>query len=225
MILLIDGGSHVQQLQSLAGVLKIAGEKAGHRASQRLRICLGRGTGSHGRSEHGKNVVFNIGLLQALFKFFCGFSGSHRFCGDSFFFPYVVYPHKGRRVANVLNSFFILLDEQLKNSDVSLDLGRMAICHQVGNVGCTGLPIAVDSSIALLESHERPWDIEMYHLVAEVVQVDTFRGNVCGDEQAQRGLVLTEFFYHFLLFGVGIISAQGCDLLVGKLQNLRQMFV
>ncbi|SAD89370.1 Uncharacterised protein [Enterobacter cloacae] len=46
------------------------------------------------------------------------------------------------------------------------------------------LSVAVNTSVTLLEYHQRPRNIEVNHFMAEVMQVDTFRRHIRADEQA-----------------------------------------
>ena len=97
---------------------------------------------------------------------------------------------------------------------VTLNLCITRVNHHETNIRLFTLPITVDASVTLLEHHQRPWSVEMDESVAQIVQVQTFRGHVGGHENAYRRGLRTEILDDFLLFHIAHASIHGDDSLL-----------
>ena len=57
--------------------------------------------------------------------------------------------------------------------------------QQVADHWLLVLAKTIDATIALDQRDNRPWNVVVDDIVAFMVQVDTFTGNVCGNQHAQ----------------------------------------
>lgn len=108
------------------------------------------------------------------------------------FFCLAINPHELRGVADVLAGLGIFIDENFQHAGITTHTWVGAFAEQVTDQRLTLLAVAVNTAVALLEDHQRPGDVEVDHPVAEMVQVDTFRGDIRADQQAQRTALLVE---------------------------------
>ncbi|MNE30864.1 hypothetical protein D3C80_1244040 [compost metagenome] len=60
------------------------------------------------------------------------------------------------------------------------------------------LTISIHTTIALLEHHQRPGNIEVDQPMSLVVQVKTFGGHIRGNQQAQGRMGFSEIFDRLL---------------------------
>ena len=79
-------------------------------------------------------------------------------------------------IADVRDGVLVLLDEQVHDVVVADELacGGLHIGLQIADDRLFLLTIAVDSTVALLEGHERPGNVEMDEPVTKTMKVQTF---------------------------------------------------
>ena len=142
--------------------LVIAREQARHgRLRGRRSLAGGRGLIAHQQSQqvHGSRSQAFLKLLDRLTVF----DGAG---GQLFFLGNVIDAHERGRVADVLRGLLVLLDEQFEDARVALDLRVGALCGEINDLRLLFLAVTVDATVALLEHHQRPRDVEVDHPVA-----------------------------------------------------------
>lgn len=93
----------------------------------------------------------------------------------------VVEPHDRGGVAQGAVGSVLLLDEAGDHAHVAGDF-RVGWCvDEVADLGWVELAVAVDAAVALLQGDERPGQVEVDEVVALLVEVDAFGGDVRGD--------------------------------------------
>ena len=136
----------------------------------------------------------------------------------------VVLLHQRGGVAELLVRLLLAVQEAAQHVDVAveaLDLGEVQ--EQGGDLRGRALAVAVDAAVALLDPDQGPRDVEVDQLMALGVQVHALRGDVAGDQHADRRGALLERLHHALLLDVGQAAVEHRDLVVLELQVGEQM--
>ena len=108
----------------------------------------------------------------------------HEFSNLLFFLFLGKFAGKFGTVADILLRLFVFIDQHFQHTHITVDLRFTGFSQQVTDLWLVFLPVAVNTSVTLLEYHQRPRNIEVNHFMAEVVQVNTFRRDIRADEQA-----------------------------------------
>src|SRR5262249_53088897 len=83
--------------------------------------------------------------------------------------------------------------------------------------------IPVDPAVALLDPDQAPRDVVVDQLVALLMEVHTFRGDIAGDQHADRARLLLEVPDDLLLLDVADPAVEHLDLLCTKLEVLGEL--
>jgi len=116
-----------------------------------------------------------------------------------------------------------LFDEFVVDDQVGAQSGAVGVGAEVLDHGLVLLPVAVDSSVALLDGGGRLGDVVVEEVVAGVVQVDPFAGHIGGDQQAHFFVLSSEAVDDGHLFVVGQAAVEAVDVLGGEAQSLGEV--
>lgn len=119
-------------------------------------------------------------------------------------------------IADVRDGVLVLLDEQVHDVVVADELacGGLHIGLQIADDRLFLLTIAVDSTVALLEGHERPGNVEMDEPVTKTMKVQTFGRHIGGKHEANGAFELVEALdlVHQIL--VAVVTLEDAELRV-----------
>ena len=129
------------------------------------------------------------------------------------FFFRVVHIQEGRWVTQVEVGLLVFALQNFQNAQVAANFLVHGFGEQVNDVRLVLLAIAVHTAIALLEGHQRPWQVKVDQAVAEVVQVQAFAGHIRADQNTDGVVFAAKALDQLLLLNVAHAAVQDFQLL------------
>ena len=138
-----------------------------------------------GIAAEQRQQVIAIVVLPALrrgvqrgFNFLGRISGRHKVSNFRALLIGVVDIEEHRGVAQFLGRLLVFPFENFQDAQVAPDLIGGGFREEVDDLRLMFLTVSVHASVALLEYHQRPGQVEMHDPMAKVVEVQTLAGDV-----------------------------------------------
>ena len=124
----------------------------------------------------------------------------------------VVHVEEGCRIAEVQVRLFVLLLQDLEDSEVAANPFDVRFCEQVDDLGTVLLAIAIDAAVALLKHHQRPGQVEVHQAMTEEMEIQSLGCDVRAQQHPNGIIEPAETVNKLLLIGVWELAMQQCDL-------------
>ena len=147
-----------------------------------------------------------------------------RFCHNKFFIFNRELAKEQRRIANIFQRLLLLSNQYFNNTYIALDTLIIAFHKHIANIGTLLLTIAIDTTVSLLEHHQRPGNVKVNQAMTQIMQVQALGSNIRCNQNTDRRFGPPKIFNNPLLFCITHSARNFLDCICFQAEILAQSF-
>ena len=117
----------------------------------------------------------------------------------------------------------LFVAQLINDTEISTEVFVLSLSYKIVDNRRLFLSITVYTSITLFKGDKTPRNIIVEHDMTEIMQVDSLRTGIAGDEDTNFAVFLSKVIHHFLLFGISERSVKTLHLFVIQTEFFLQL--